>query len=70
MKSNQKLQELFNDHLPQDILVSDLLASAKAKSSRVDDLKDPILILQQSIHNENLAKLAFNLEQEILGAMG
>jgi hypothetical protein len=47
-----------------------LLAGAKAKSSRVDELKDPILIFQQSIHNENLAKLAFNLEQEILGAMG
>jgi len=70
MKSNPKLQESFNEHLPPGILLSDLLASAKAKNSKVDDLKDPILILQQSIHNENLSKLAFNLEQEILGAMG
>ena len=70
MKSNPKLKDTFIEHLPKDILLSDLLASVKAKSTRVDELQDPILILQHSIHNENLAKLVFSLEQEILDAMG
>ena len=66
MKWNPNLQESFNEHLPPGILFLDLLESAKDKGSRVDDLKDPILIFQESIHIENLAKLAFSLEQEIL----
>jgi hypothetical protein len=70
MKSNPKLQESFKEHLPPGLLISDLLSSAKAKQSRLDDLKDPILILQLIIHNENLAKSVYNLEQEILCNMG